>query len=212
MDQHHPYENFPPVEMANSDGLLAIGGKLSVKRLLDAYCNGIFPWYEEFQPVLWYSPDPRMVLFPDQLKISRSMKQLLRKKPFRVTFNENFEAVINNCSSVPRNGQSGTWITQDLKEAFQKLHKLNIAQSVEVWQDDILVGGLYGIFLKEQGVFCGESMFTKVSNASKYGFITLVEKLKAEGLRIIDCQVYTQHLDSLGAEEISRKEFLKYLK
>ncbi len=198
--------------MANQDGLLAIGGNLSVKRLLDAYCNGIFPWYEESQPVLWYSPDPRMVLIPDKLKISKSMKQILRKKPFKVTFNENFEAVINNCSSVSRNGQNGTWITKDLKEGFLKLNKLNIAQSVEVWQDEVLVGGLYGIYLKEKEVFCGESMFTKVSNASKYGFIALVEKLKSEGLKIIDCQVYTEHLDSLGAEEIPRSEFLKYLK
>lgn len=198
--------------MANQDGLLAIGGNLSVKRLLDAYCNGIFPWYEESQPVLWYSPDPRMVLIPDKLKISKSMKQILRKKPFKVTFNENFEAVINTCSTVSRNGQRGTWITKELKEGFLKLNKLNIAQSVEVWQDEVLVGGLYGIYLKEKGVFCGESMFTKVSNASKYGFIALVEKLKSEGLRIIDCQVYTTHLYSLGAKEIPRSEFLKYLK
>ena len=198
--------------MANPDGLLAIGGNLSVKILLDAYSKGIFPWYEESQPVLWYSPDPRMVLFPEKLKVSKSMKQVFRKKPFRVTFNENFEAIINSCSSISRNGQSGTWITNDLKEAFLKLHLLGIAQSVEVWDDETLVGGLYGIYFKEKGVFCGESMFTRVSNASKYGFISLVEKLKSEGLIIIDCQVYTQHLDSLGAEEISRKEFLKYLK
>ncbi len=198
--------------MANPDGLLAIGGNLSVKRLLDAYCSGIFPWYEESQPVLWYSPDPRMVLFPHKLKVSKSMKQVLRKKPFRVTFNQNFEAVIHNCSTAPRDGQTGTWITEDLNEAFLKLHRLDIAQSVEVWEDEILVGGLYGIYLKEKGVFCGESMFTKVSNASKYGFIALVEKLKGEGLRIIDCQVYTNHLDSLGAEEIPRKIFLQYLK
>src|SRR5690606_11398127 len=123
LDQNHPYENFPPVELANPDGLLVIGGNLSVKRLLDAYCNGVFPWYEEHQPVLWYSPDPRMILFPDKLKISKSMKQVLRKNQFRVTFNENFEAVINNCSRVPRIGQNGTWITSDLKDAMLKLHK-----------------------------------------------------------------------------------------
>lgn len=212
LGQNHSYENFPPVEMANPDGLLAIGGNLSVKRLLDAYCNGIFPWYEEGQPVLWYSPDPRMVLFPEKLKISKSMEQIIRKKKFRVTFNENFEAVINNCSTVPRDGQSGTWITSDLKEAFLKLNKLSIAQSVEVWQDEVLAGGLYGIYLKEKKVFCGESMFTKVSNASKFGFISLVNKLKLDGLKLIDCQVYTAHLESLGAEEISRSQFLKYLK
>jgi len=198
--------------MANPDGLLAIGGNLSVKRLLEAYCNGIFPWYEEGQPVLWYSPDPRMVLFPEKLKISKSMKQVLRKKIFRVTFNENFEAVINNCSTVLRNGQRGTWITADLKEALLKLHQLDIAQSVEVWQDEVLVGGLYGVYLKEKKVFCGESMFSKVSNASKFGFISLVNRLKSEGIRLIDCQVYTAHLESMGAEEIPRSEFIKYLK
>lgn len=179
---------------------------------MDAYCNGIFPWYEEFQPVLWFSPDPRMVLFPNGLKISKSMRKVLRQNTFRVTFNENFEAVINNCSSVPRDGQSGTWITRDLKEAFLKLHKLNIALSVEVWKDEVLVGGLYGVYLKEKGVFCGESMFSKVSNASKFGLIKLVDRLKTDGLKLIDCQVYTAHLESLGAEEISRNEFIKFLK
>lgn len=198
--------------MANQDGLLAIGGNLSVKRLLDAYCNGIFPWYEESQPVLWYSPDPRMVLFPGKLKVSKSMKQVLGKNQFHVTFNENFEAVVDNCSIIPRVGQSGTWITRDLKEAMLKLHKLGIAQSVEVWEDEVLVGGLYGVYLKEKGVFCGESMFSKVSNSSKFGLIKLVERLKKEGLNLIDCQVYTPHLESLGGEEIPRREFLKYLK
>lgn len=212
LKQDHPYENFPPVEMANPDGLLAIGGNLSVKRLLDAYCNGIFPWYEEGQPVLWYSPDPRMVLFPDRLRVSKSMKQVLRNGQFRVSFNENFDAVINNCSRIPRAGQNGTWITYELKEAMLKLHKLGIAQSLEVWENEILVGGLYGVYLKEKGVFCGESMFSKVSNASKFGLIKLVDRLKMEGLKLIDCQVYTPHLESLGAEEIPRSEFLNYLK
>lgn len=198
--------------MANPDGLLAIGGNLSVKRLLDAYCNGIFPWYEEGQPVLWYSPDPRMVLFPTRLKVSKSMQQVLRKNQFRVTFNKNFEAVIDNCSVIPRDGQSGTWITSDLKEAMLKLHKLGVAQSVEVWEDEVLVGGLYGVYLKDKAVFCGESMFTKVSNASKFALIKLVEILQIEGLQLIDCQVYTAHLESLGAVEIPRSEFLNYLK
>ncbi len=197
--------------MANEDGLLAIGGDLSVKRLLDAYCHGIFPWYEASQPVIWYSPDPRMVLFPHKLKISKSMEKLIEKDTFRVTFNENFEAVINNCAAIQRTGQKSTWITPDLKKAFLELHWLGIAQSVEVWQENQMVGGLYGIYLREQKVFCGESMFAKVSNASKYGFIVWVKKLKAEGIKLIDCQVYTAHLESLGAEEISRKEFLKYL-
>lgn len=212
LESHHPYEKFPPVEMANPDGLLAIGGNLSVKRLLDAYCNGIFPWYEESQPVLWYSPDPRMVLFPEKLKISKSMKQVLGKGQFRVSFNENFDAVIDNCSAIPRDGQSGTWITSELKEAMLKLHKLGIAQSVEVWEGGVLVGGLYGVYLQDKSVFCGESMFSTVSNASKFALIKLVERLKKEGLKLIDCQVYTPHLESLGAEEIPRREFLKYLK
>ncbi|WP_240793919.1 leucyl/phenylalanyl-tRNA--protein transferase [Antarcticibacterium arcticum] len=197
--------------MANEDGLLAIGGDLSVKRLLDAYCHGIFPWYEASQPVIWYSPDPRMVLFPHKLKVSKSMRKLIEKEAFRVTFDENFEAVINNCASISREGQKGTWITPDLKNAFLKLHGLGIAQSVEVWKGNRLVGGLYGIYLKEQKVFCGESMFAKISNASKYGFIVWVEKLRARGIKLIDCQVYTAHLESLGAEEIPRREFLKYL-
>lgn len=211
MKKQQSYEEFPPVEMANEDGLLAIGGDLSVKRLLDAYRHGIFPWYEASQPVIWYSPDPRMVLFPHKLKVSKSMRKLIEKETFRVTFNENFEAVINNCASIPREGQKGTWITQDLKNAFLKLHGLGVAQSVEVWEENNLVGGLYGIYLKEQKVFCGESMFAKKSNASKYGFIVWVEKLRSQGVKLIDCQIYTAHLDSLGAEEIPRKDFLKYL-
>lgn len=211
MKKQQSYEEFPPVEMANEDGLLAIGGDLSVKRLLDAYCHGIFPWYEASQPVIWYSPDPRMVLFPHKLRVSKSMRKLIEKETFRVTFNENFEAVINNCASIPREGQKGTWITPNLKNAFLKLHGLGIAQSVEVWEENNLVGGLYGIYLKEQKVFCGESMFAKKSNASKYGFIVWVEKLRSRGVKLIDCQIYTAHLDSLGAEEIPRKDFLKYL-
>ena len=197
--------------MANEDGLLAIGGELSVKRLLDAYCHGIFPWYEASQPVLWYSPDPRMVLFPENLRVSKSMKKLIEKESFRVTFNENFEAVITNCAAIQRSGQMGTWITPALKEAFLKLHSLGVAQSVEVWQENKLMGGLYGMYLRDKKVFCGESMFAKVSNASKYGFIKWVDHLKEEGIKLIDCQVYTAHLESLGAQEISRKEFMKYL-
>ena len=205
------YQEFPPVEMANEDGLLAIGGELTVKRLLDAYCHGIFPWYEASQPVLWYSPDPRRVLFPENLKVSKSMKKLIEKNSFRITFNENFEAVITNCAAIQRLGQRGTWITPALKEAFIKLHSLGVAQSVEVWQENKLVGGLYGIYLRDKKVFCGESMFAKVSNASKYGFIKWVDHLKEEGIKLIDCQVYTAHLESLGAQEISRMEFMKYL-
>jgi|SRR5690606_17444847 len=212
MSNYHSYEDFPPVEMANADGLLAIGGDLSIKRLLDAYNHGIFPWYEATQPVLWYSPDPRMVLFPENLKISKSMKQVFQKDEFQVSFNEDFEAVIKSCAAINRKGQRGTWITPALQKAFLELHDLGIAISVEVWKAEKLVGGLYGLYLKEKKVFCGESMFTKMSNASKFGFIKLVEKLKEEKVRLIDCQVYTEHLESLGAIEIPRKEFLKYLK
>lgn len=212
MSVFRSYEKFPSVEQANKDGLLAIGGDLSVRRLLEAYNNGIFPWYEASQPVIWWSPDPRMVLFPEKLKVSKSMKQLLGKDEFRLTFNENFKAVINSCAGIYREGQHGTWITPAMKEAFLELHQMGIAQSVEVWKENKLVGGLYGIYLKEKKMFCGESMFAKVSNASKFGFIKLVQKLKAEGVRIIDCQVYTSHLESLGAEEIPRKEFMSFLK
>lgn len=205
-------QSFPPIEAARNDGLLAIGGGLTVKRLLEAYSNGIFPWYDASQPVLWWSPDPRMVLFPGELKISKSMKQLFKKDAFKVTVNKNFKAVIENCAKIEREGQVGTWITQELKEAFLVLHKLDIAQSVEVWQEDKMVGGLYGLYLKEKKIFCGESMFSKVSNASKYGFIYFVQKLQKEGIKLIDCQVYTNHLASLGAEEISRDRFKAFLK
>lgn len=202
---------FPPVTYADSNGLLAIGGDLSVERLLKAYNSGIFPWYSEDQPILWYSPDPRMVLFPSELKISKSMRQLIRKNQFEVTFNTNYESVINNCATINRIGQDGTWITTDMQQAYKKLYEMGFVVSVEVWQDKELAGGLYGIWLKEKGVFCGESMFSKVSNASKYGFITLVEWLKERKIKLIDCQVYTDHLASLGAREITRAAFVKYL-
>lgn len=202
---------FPPVTYADNDGLLAIGGDLSVDRLLAAYNSGIFPWYSEEQPILWFSPDPRMVLFPSELKVSKSMRQLIRKNQFEVTFNTNFESVINNCATINRLGQDGTWITGDMQQAYKKLYEMGYAVSVEVWQDKELVGGLYGIWLKEKRVFCGESMFSKVSNASKYGFITLVEWLEEKNIKLIDCQVYTDHLASLGAREITRAAFMKYL-
>jgi len=202
---------FPPVTYADNDGLLAIGGDLSVDRLLEAYNSGIFPWYSEEQPILWFSPDPRMVLFPSELKISKTMRQLIRKNQFEVTFNTNFESVINNCATINRLGQDGTWITGDMQQAYKKLYEMGYAVSVEVWQDKELVGGLYGIWLKEKRVFCGESMFSKVSNASKYGFITLVEWLEEKNIKLIDCQVYTDHLASLGAREITRAAFMKYL-
>lgn len=200
---------FPPVDKASQDGLLAVGGDLSIERLLLAYKSGIFPWYNQGEPIIWYSPDPRMVLFPNKLIISKTMKKILGRGEFDVTFNQNFEEVITYCKNVSRGDQKGTWITNEMQRAYTKLHKLGYAKSVEVWQDKKLVGGLYGIDLGT--VFCGESMFSKVANSSKVAFIYLVEKLKKEKYSIIDCQVYTSHLASLGAEEISRTEFLKYL-
>ncbi len=206
-----PEDDFPPVYYATSDGLLAVGGKLNVPTLKRAYNRGIFPWYSEGQPILWWSPDPRMVLFPEKLKVSKSMRQLLRKEAFQVSFNTDFKSVIANCAAVKRLGQSDTWITPEIQKTYCELHKLGVAHSVEVWKGGKLVGGLYGIYLKEKSVFCGESMFSTHSNASKYGFIKLIEKLKEEYVKLVDCQVYTRHLESLGAEEISREEFLAYL-
>ena len=200
---------FPPVSSASIDGMIAIGGDLSVERLLLAYRSGIFPWYNEGEPIVWYSPDPRMVLFPEKLKVSKSMRQLINKKIFKVTFNTHFNEVIANCKIMNRNDQLGTWITDEMQKAYTKLHDFGVAKSVEVWLDDKLVGGLYGIDLGT--IFCGESMFSHVSNASKIAFIYLVEKLKSENYSLIDCQMYTSHLESLGAQEIPRSDFLKYL-
>ncbi|MBC9797559.1 leucyl/phenylalanyl-tRNA--protein transferase [Sinomicrobium weinanense] len=201
---------FPPVSKTSDVGIIAVGGDLSVERLLLAYKSGIFPWFEKGSPILWWSPDPRMVLFPEELKISRSMRKIMNKEVFTVTLNRNFRAVIQACAETGRKGQKGTWITDDMIASYCKLHELGHAISVEVWQGDTLAGGVYGIDLGH--VFCGESMFTRVSNASKVGFITLVEKLKREKYKLVDCQVYTSHLDSLGAREIPREDFIKILK
>ncbi|MBQ0787407.1 MAG: leucyl/phenylalanyl-tRNA--protein transferase [Oceanihabitans sp.] len=198
---------FPNVQAADEEGLLAIGGDLSVARLLLAYQSGIFPWFNDGDPVLWWSPDPRFVLFPEKLKVSKSMKQVLKKSDFTVTVNQDFLSVIKACSIAKREGQSGTWITDAMVQAYIKLHELGYAKSVEVWQEEELVGGLYGLDLNN-GVFCGESMFTNVSNASKVAFITFIQNTN---YKLIDCQVYTNHLESLGAEDISREDFLKYL-
>ncbi len=200
---------FPPVEEATPEGILAVGGDLSPERLLLAYKSGIFPWYSEGDPIIWYSPDPRMVLFPHNLKVSKTMRKLIKKNEFEITYNQNFEHVITNCQHIPRKDQPGTWITDDMKSAYIKLHDIGVAKSVEVWQENELVGGLYGIDLGE--VFCGESMFSKVSNTSKLAFVFLVQKLQKAGCKLLDCQVYNEHLASLGAEEISRQEFLKYI-
>jgi leucyl/phenylalanyl-tRNA--protein transferase len=199
---------FPPVHLAEPDGLLAVGGDLSVNRLLLAYQSGIFPWYEG-DHILWWCPDPRFILTPGHLKVSKSMRQLLNRKAFRFTINQAFEAVINSCKSIERRGQNGTWITESMKAAYIRLHKLGYAHSAEVWHNNELVGGLYGVRLGN--VFFGESMFSKMSNASKFAFICFVQELQADGVELIDCQVYTEHLESLGARMIPRTEFIQRL-
>jgi len=195
---------FPPVDFAEPDGLLAVGGDLSPERLLHAYRQGIFPWYEGHY-ILWWCPDPRFVLFPSEVKISKSMKALLKKNAFDFTINQAFNDVINQCKQTKRRGQSGTWITDEVELAYTRMHDLGYALSAEAWKDGELVGGVYGMKLGK--VFFGESMFSKLSNASKYAFTKLVENLKQDGVEMIDCQVYTEHLESLGARMISRKEF-----
>jgi leucyl/phenylalanyl-tRNA--protein transferase len=199
---------FPPLDEANSEGLLAVGGDLSPERVLYAYQNGIFPWYESDQPILWWAPDPRFVLYPHKLKVSKSTKQMMRDQSFEITINRNFKDVIEACANVKRNAQSGTWITDEMIQTYCDLHQRGIAKSVEVWQNKKLVGGLYGVELNDT-IFCGESMFSYVSNASKIGFITFVQN---SNYKLIDCQLHTNHLESLGAEPISRLEFMKYLK
>ena len=202
---------FPHPSESDENGLLAIGGDLSSERLKHAYNNGIFPWCNENEPLLWWSPNPRMVLFPRELRISKSMKVILRKEVFNITFNKAFHEVIRQCAKIKRDDQEDTWITNDMINAYSKLHKEGYAISVEVWKDKKLVGGLYGINLKDKKIFCGKSMFSKISNASKAAFITLVENLKIKEYKIIDCQMYTTHLESLGAREIDREDFLKML-
>lgn len=201
---------FPAPELATPEGILAVGGDLSPARLLEAYAGGIFPWFNEGDPILWWSPDPRFVLFPDELVVSKSMRPYFNQKKFQVSFDQDFEGVMRGCQQSNRNGQSGdTWITEDMIQAYVQVHQLGYAHSVEVWQEGNLVGGLYGISLGK--IFFGESMFARVSNASKFGFITLVQKLREKGFTLVDCQQQTQHLGSLGAKPISRKSFLNYL-
>ena len=199
---------FPDVHHADQNGVLAVGGDLSIERLTLAYRNGIFPWYAEGEPIVWYSPNPRMVLYPDDLRVSKSMHQFINSKKHRVTFNTAFASVISNCKSIDRSkqGQSGTWITTEMQDAYIDLHKYGLAKSVEVWKDNELVGGLYGV--EVGNIFCGESMFSKISNASKLAFIALVRQNK---YALIDCQVYNPHLASLGAKEIERDLFVGYL-
>jgi leucyl/phenylalanyl-tRNA--protein transferase len=195
---------FPSVELALKSGLLAVGGDLSPERLLAAYREGIFPWYSEGEPLLWWSPDPRFILFPEELRVSRSMRQFLKKQPFRITFDHAFRSVIAACRK-PRPGQDDTWITPEMQEAYIALHDLGYAHSVEVWQEDTLVGGLYGVSIGH--AFFGESMFSTRTNASKAALITLVSGRPDLGFDLIDCQVETPHLGSLGARPIPRREF-----
>lgn len=199
---------FPPVHLAEPDGLLAMGGDLSVERLLLAYRNGIFPWYEG-DTILWWCPHPRFVLFPNELKVSKSIKPVLKRNEFEFTTNKAFAQVINYCKETKRPGQEGTWITDEVEKAYCKLHELGHAHSAEVWKDGELVGGLYGIKLGH--VFFGESMFSKTSNASRFTFIKYVQLLTEEGIELIDCQVYTEYLESLGARMIDRRDFITRL-
>lgn len=197
---------FPPVEDALEDGLLAIGGDLSTERLLLAYSYGIFPWFNEDEPPLWWSPDPRFVLFPGELKVSKSMQRLIKQERFEFRVDTAFPDVIYQCSRAHRPGQDGTWISNEVIEAYTELHRLGYAHSAEAWRDGELAGGLYGVLLGK--VFFGESMFSRESNASKYAFIKWVEALKEQGIVMIDCQVFTGHLESLGARMISREAFM----
>jgi len=198
---------FPPVSEANNDGLLAVGGDLSSKRVLLAYQSGIFPWYEASHQLLWWAPNPRFVLYPSKLKVSKSSKRLLKSKKFEVSVNRNFKDVILACAKVKRQSQSGTWITDKMIDVYCELHQMGFAKSVEVWLDNKLVGGLYGVQFNED-VFCGESMFSYVSNASKIGFISFIQMSE---FKLIDCQVHSSHLESLGAEKINRSDFMQHL-
>ena len=199
---------FPPVHLAEPDGLLAMGGDLSPERILLAYSKGIFPWFEGDIP-LWWATNPRFVIFPEELKVSKSMKQVLKSNAFSFTVNKDCMQVITHCGNVKRDGQRGTWITQDIKKTYFNLHQQGYVSSAETWQDGQLVGGLYGIRIGN--VFCGESMFSLVNNASKYAFIKYVQLLKEDGVQLIDCQIYTPHLESLGGKMISLTDYLKYL-
>ena len=197
---------FPDYKLTTKEGILALGGDLSVKRLIYAYKNGIFPWFSEGDPIVWYCPLERMVLYPDKIRVSKSMQKIINKNDFKITENKAFEEVIFNCKTIDRNDGFGTWITDDMEKAYIALHQKKVAKSIEVWQNNILVGGLYGV--EVNSIFCGESMFSKVSNASKLAFIYLAQQ---KNYTLIDCQVYNNHLASLGAEEIDRTTFLKQL-
>jgi leucyl/phenylalanyl-tRNA--protein transferase len=200
---------FPDPEDALPDGLLAVGGDLRPERLLLAYHQGIFPWYSEGDPFLWWSPDPRFVLFPEKLRVSHSMRPLLNKPAFEFRRDSNFKAVMQACASTPRGDENGTWIDEEIIEAYTELHDLGYAHSAEAWENGELVGGLYGVRIGK--MFFGESMFSRRSNASKFAFIRLVQELKQEGIKLIDCQMHTEHLERFGAELVTRKQFLELL-
>lgn len=201
---------FPPVEETSYEGILAVGGDLSVERLLMAYNNGIFPWFDAEEPILWWAPSERMVVNPNDYKVSKSMRNILNRNIFEVTINKDFKSVIENCQKIERKGQDGTWISDDIIKSYTELHQLGKAKSFEVWQNNELVGGLYGVDLGH--VFCGESMFSKVPNASKVAFVKLIEYLKNNNYKLLDCQVHNDHLEKLGAFEISREVFMMVLK
>ncbi|WP_027387323.1 leucyl/phenylalanyl-tRNA--protein transferase [Chryseobacterium gregarium] len=201
--------SFPDPELYDGhEGIIAFGGDLSVERVWFAYQLGIFPWYNPGEEILWWCPDPRFVLVPSEIKISKSMRKILNRDDFTFSENRNFREVIKNCQEISRKGQEGTWLSEELMESFVLLHQYGLAKSIEVWQHDELVGGFYG--LQIGNIFCGESMFAKVSNASKAGFIHFVETHKND-LELIDCQSHTDHLESLGAKMIPKGEFLKIL-
>jgi leucyl/phenylalanyl-tRNA--protein transferase len=210
LDPDNPEQSFPCLDKAlrEPDGLLAVGGCLSVQRLLNAYRHGVFPWYNAGEPILWWSPNPRLVLFPDRLKVSRSLRKTLRKNKFSISYDRAFAEVITGCARM-RKGSTGTWITQEISRAYKNLFRLGIAHSVEAWHGEELVGGLYGIALGQ--VFFGESMFHTMTDASKVAFVTLVEQLGCWGYQMIDCQVRTEHLESFGAQEVDRNDFVKLL-
>ena len=210
LDPNQADQAFPPLTEAltEPDGLLAVGGCLSTLRIINAYTQGIFPWYNNDDPILWWSPDPRLIIFPEKLHLSKSLKKTLRKQTFQITFNTAFTRVIKACAA-PRSNEPGTWLLPDMQLAYCRLHKEGHAHSVEVWHDCKLVGGLYGIAVGQ--VFFGESMFHRKTDASKVAFVSLVQQLSLWGYQLIDCQIHTQHLVSLGAEEISRKQFSSLL-
>jgi leucyl/phenylalanyl-tRNA--protein transferase len=211
LDPDNPAAPFPPVEQAEQEpsGLLAVGGDLSQTRLLNAYRSGVFPWYSDGQPILWWSPDPRLILYPQQLKISRSLRKVLRNKPFRISVDRDFPAVIRACAA-PRQYEGETWITKEMIIAYETLHQAGHAHSIEVWLEQELVGGLYGV--SAGSAFFGESMFSSERDASKVALVCLARYLASWGYKVIDCQVSSQHLVSLGAEEIPRSSFMELLR